>query len=88
MSDVDLPARLARDYQQDGVVFVPKALSQETLQLALQAYEWSLAHPGPGASQLPAKGDGLFYQDLANPAAFAAYAELLACPEIKQRRHT
>ena len=76
-------AQLAPEYRDSGVVFLPNALTPEAMQLALQAYEWSLTHPGPGASQLPSKGDGEFYQDLANPAAFAAYAQLLQCAEIK-----
>ena len=76
-------AQLAPEYRDRGVVFLPNALTLKTMQLALQAYEWSLTHPGPGASQLPSKGDGEFYQDLANPAALAAYAQLLQCAEIK-----
>lgn len=77
------PTLLSQQFHKDGAVYVPRALSADTLRAALKAYEWSLDHPGPGASQLPAKGDGEFYQDLANPASFAAYAELLACTEIK-----
>lgn len=75
-------ATLAAAYAEDGVVFVPGALSEATLRCAQQAYDWSLANPGPGASMLPAKGTGSFYQDLANPAAFAAYQDLLDCREI------
>ncbi len=82
LAQIDL-ATLARRYKTDGVVYVPQALSANALARARAAYEWSLSHPGPGASRLPAKGDGEFYQDLANPAAFAAYQEILACPEIK-----
>ena len=74
---------VAQQFFEHGAVYVADALSPATLQLALRAYEWSLTHPGPGASQLPANGDGEFYQDLANPAALSAYADLLACPEIK-----
>ena len=83
MAEDDALAELAQQYHEQGAVYVPHALTESTLQAALQAYEWSLAHPGPGASQLPSKGDGAFYQDLANPAAFSAYAHLLACAEIK-----
>lgn len=73
---------IASDYANDGVVFIPNALTPATLASAEEAYDWSLRNPGPGASMLPSKGDGTFYQDLANPNAFAAYHELFACPEI------
>jgi ectoine hydroxylase-related dioxygenase (phytanoyl-CoA dioxygenase family) len=73
---------IANAYASDGVVFIPNALTPTTLASAEEAYRWSLANPGPGASELPSKGTGSFYQDLANPNAFAAYQELLACPEI------
>ena len=75
---------LADDYQKFGVVCIRQALSPATLRIAELAYEWSLAHPGPGAAALPAKGEGEFYQDLANPAALQAYSELLACAEISE----
>jgi ectoine hydroxylase-related dioxygenase (phytanoyl-CoA dioxygenase family) len=69
-------------FREDGVVRVKGALCAETLALALGAFEWSLAHPGPGAARLPSKGTGTFYQDLANPLAFAAYHTLLFDTEI------
>lgn len=72
----------AGQFRRDGVVCLRNALSPATLALALEAYEWSLAHPGPGASELPGKGDGAFYQDLANPAALPAYRRLLEQPEV------
>ncbi len=71
----DLNARA--QFHRDGVVCLPQALPASTLALALQAYQWSLAHPGPGAAELPGKGGGMFYQDLANPRAFGAYQQLL-----------
>ena len=75
-------ATTAEQFQRNGVVCLRGALSPATLELALEAYEWSLAHPGPGASALPGRGDGTFYQDLANPAALAAYQRLLQQPEL------
>lgn len=75
-------ATLAESFRRDGVLHISDALSAATLAQAQAAYEWSLSHPGPGAAALPARGDGEFYQDLANPRAFAAYADLLACTEI------
>lgn len=73
---------LAERYRLDGVVCLPDALSAATLSLAQEAYEWSLSHPGPGAAELPSKGSGTFYQDLANPAALTHYRTLLGEPEF------
>jgi ectoine hydroxylase-related dioxygenase (phytanoyl-CoA dioxygenase family) len=78
MTTEDLATRFARD----GVVHLPAAIARPTLDLAFEAWSWSLAHPGPGAARLPDRGDGTFYQDLANPAAIEAYRTLLAAPEI------
>ena len=60
-------------YQKDGVIHLSQALTTESLDLAHAAYQWSLSHPGPGASDIPSKTPGTFYQDLANPDAFATY---------------
>jgi len=79
MPEVD---RLHVDFERDGVVYVPDALSAETLRLAEHTFAWSLEHPGPGAARLPANGDGTFYQDLANPAALEVYAPLARRPDI------
>jgi hypothetical protein len=77
-----LPPELVLQYQRDGVAWVPQALSPATLALAREAYDWSLSNPGPGAAELPAKGTGTFYQDLANPAALAAYQALVHDTEV------
>jgi ectoine hydroxylase-related dioxygenase (phytanoyl-CoA dioxygenase family) len=77
---VDNP--LVAAFRDDGAVYLPRALSPATMALAREAYDWSLANPGPGASNLPSKGDGTFYQDLANPAALAAYERLLRETEV------
>ena len=69
-------------FQRDGIVRLPQVLSPATVRKVETAFEWSRANPGPGASNLPAKGDGTFYQDLANPAALAQYAPLVREPEI------
>jgi ectoine hydroxylase-related dioxygenase (phytanoyl-CoA dioxygenase family) len=69
-------------YRDDGVVFLPGALRPGTVALARAAFDWSLANPGPGAARLPSKGSGTFYQDLANPRAFAAYHALLFDTEV------
>jgi ectoine hydroxylase-related dioxygenase (phytanoyl-CoA dioxygenase family) len=72
----------AERFREDGVVCLRGALGRGTMDLALAAFEWSLAHPGPGAAELPSKGSGSFYQDLANPAAFEAYRALVRETEI------
>ena len=69
-------------FRTDGAVCLRNALSAATMALAREAFDWSLAHPGPGASELPSNGAGIFYQDLANPAALAAYDELVRETEI------
>ncbi len=69
-------------FRDDGVVSLSGALSPATLALAREAFEWSLAHPGPGAAKLPSKGDGTFYQDLANPQALARYLPLVRDTEV------
>lgn len=76
------PSSLNQSFRSDGVVHIAGALSTATLKLAENAFNWNLSHPGPGAAELPANGSGTFYQDLANPASFAAYAELLDAAEI------
>ncbi len=68
-------------YRRDGVVFLPGALDAEAVAGALKAYEWSIANPGPRASRVAQRGEGLFYQDLyhalGNPAAMDAYRDVL-----------
>lgn len=64
-------------YNKNGVVHMPQALSKQSLELAYAAYEWSLAHPGPGGGNIPSKTAGTFYQDLANPDAFVNYDALI-----------
>ncbi|MEQ8693535.1 MAG: phytanoyl-CoA dioxygenase family protein [Pseudomonadales bacterium] len=79
---ITLTAQQIEDYDRDGVVCLPGALNSDTLELAREAFEWSLAHPGPGAGNLPGKEPGTFYQDLANPAALDAYRPLVTETEI------
>ena len=54
-------ARLAgwRDaLAEDGVVFLRGVLGRDALHLAERAFEWSLAHPGPGARDVLAGKPG------------------------------
>ena len=70
-------------YQKDGVIYLPQALTTESLDLAHAAYQWSLNHPGPGASDIASKNPGTFYQDLANPDAFTTYDTLIHHADIR-----
>lgn len=73
---------LAAAFREDGAVCLQNALTPATLSQTRDLYDWSLAHPGPGAAELPSKGDGTFYQDLANPAALHAYGPLVKDSEL------
>lgn len=73
-----IDAAVTTAFRDDGVVFLPGALAPDALAQARSAYDWSLANPGPGASKLPPKGSGTFYQDLANPRALERYRPLVA----------
>jgi ectoine hydroxylase-related dioxygenase (phytanoyl-CoA dioxygenase family) len=80
VSSID--AETVAAFARDGAVRLKGALSPDTLALAQEAFEWSLANPGPGAASLPSKGSGTFYQDLANPAALSVYEPLVRQTEI------
>ena len=76
---------LQQQYREDGVVCMRDVLDQQTLALATAAFDWTLAHPGPGAGGVMPGTAGTFYQDQANPDAFPAYRELLretAIPDL------
>ncbi len=66
----------AEAFRRDGVVFLPAALDAAALELAKAAFDWSIAHPGRGATRLIPGTPGTFYGDLANPAAFDPYTEV------------
>ena len=68
---------LQRQYEADGVVLLKDALDAPALDRARAAYEWSLANPGPGASRLPSKSEGVFFNDLFNPRCLEGYREML-----------
>jgi ectoine hydroxylase-related dioxygenase (phytanoyl-CoA dioxygenase family) len=73
----DLPS-LRETYTRDGVVLLPRALDETALAAALVAWEWSVAHPGPGASSIPSPAaEATFYQDLFNPRCLEGYAAML-----------
>ena len=73
----------ARDtYARDGVVFLPGVLDAAALADAQGAYDWSLAHPGPGASRIPQATTSTFYQDLYNPDCLTGYRAMLKASPI------
>ncbi len=62
-------------FHRDGVVPLYGVLNPADLEIARTAFDWSISHPGRGASKhLIAGSPGSFYGDLANPNAFGAYA--------------
>jgi ectoine hydroxylase-related dioxygenase (phytanoyl-CoA dioxygenase family) len=75
-------SELAEAYARDGVVFIPRALDAAALADAHKAYDWSLAHPGPGASRIPQATDSTFYQDLYNPDCLTGYRAMLQASPI------
>ena len=72
----DLTA-LRRAYADDGVVLLPGALPPAAVAEAKAAWDWSLAHPGPGASRVKQTSDATFYQDLFNPDCLTGYRAML-----------
>ncbi len=70
-------AALRESYARDGVVHLPRALDEQALAEARAAFEWSLAHPGPFASRLPQREDGVFLNDLYNPDCLTGYRAML-----------
>ena len=74
--------RLRETYARDGVVFLPRALDAKALADAQAAFDWSLAHPGPGSSRIPQATDSTFYQDLYNPDCLTGYRAMLEASPI------
>jgi hypothetical protein len=74
---------LAEAYARDGVVHIPGALDAEALEAAEAAWAWSVANPGPLASNIPTKGSSAtFYQDLYNPKVLTGYRGMLEASPI------
>lgn len=73
---------LAETYARDGVVHIPGALDARALAEAQAAYDWSLAHPGPLASNIRQATDATFYQDLYNPDCLTGYRDMLQASPI------
>ncbi len=68
---------LRQSFRDDGVVMLKGALDREALAMALEAYEWSLAHPSRSATDYSQNPPVRFYQDLCNPKAQPAYRQLV-----------
>jgi hypothetical protein len=68
---------LREAFRRDGVVFLKGALDADDMRLCRAAFDWTRAHPGPGASEFYADQPGKLYQDLANPGALPAYRKVL-----------
>lgn len=77
MSELNQSSELAERYARDGVIYLPQAIDLQTLKLAEQCYDWSLANPTPSACHFYEAERNTFYQDLCNPQAAHAYRELL-----------
>jgi len=70
-------------FRRDGAVHLPGALDAYALEETRKAYDWSLAHPGPGASKIRQHdGAALFYQDLYNPGCLEAYRHMLQTTNV------
>jgi ectoine hydroxylase-related dioxygenase (phytanoyl-CoA dioxygenase family) len=77
-------ATLNHQLLRDGVVCVRDALDDASLELAEEAYRWSLDNP-TSHHKVEAGGDvaaGRFYQDFFNPDALAHYRDLLLASRI------
>jgi ectoine hydroxylase-related dioxygenase (phytanoyl-CoA dioxygenase family) len=69
---------LRDEFRENGVVFIERALDPASMQMAEDAYKWSLAHPSPGSANFVTKDSpATFYQDLANPKALDPYRQML-----------
>lgn len=73
------------EFYDRGVVHLEGVLDDAALAIARAAFDWSLANPGKGATNLIAGTPGSFYGDLANPASFDPYTDVntkTCIPEI------
>jgi ectoine hydroxylase-related dioxygenase (phytanoyl-CoA dioxygenase family) len=81
---VGIDWKAAREtYGRDGVVHLPQVLGLADLDAALQAWEWSLAHPAFGGRVAQAS-DSTFYQDLYNPNVLEGYRTMLEASPIPE----
>ncbi len=74
MESRDIEA-MRRAMEADGVIVVSNLLSSAQVADAEAAFDWTANNPGPYFTGFP--GDEGAWQDLSNPAAYAAYNEML-----------
>ena len=72
-----MDAEIRQAYGRDGAVFLPGVFDAAALADAQAAYDWSLAHPGPGATKFAQHSDATFYNDLYNPDCLTGYRDML-----------
>lgn len=77
-----MDAQIREAYARDGAVFLPGVLDADALAQAQAAYDWSLAHPGPGATRFAQATDATFYNDLYNPDCLTGYRSMLEASPI------
>ena len=77
-----MDAQIRQAYARDGAVFLPGVLDAAALADAQAAYDWSLAHPGPGATRFAQATDATFYNDLYNPDCLTGYRAMLQASPI------
>lgn len=64
-------------FMTDGAVLLPAVMDADALAHARAAYDWSLAHPGPGAKRFDQGDEAVFYNDLYNPRCLEGYRDML-----------
>jgi ectoine hydroxylase-related dioxygenase (phytanoyl-CoA dioxygenase family) len=67
---------LRETMERDGVACLPGVLSPGHLADVTAAFEWTRDHRGPGFTTMGE--DARSWQDLSNPASYAAYADMLS----------
>ncbi len=63
-------------FEQDGVILLPGLLNAEWVDTCLNAWTWSVTHPGPLASGL-LPGSSTAFQDLCNPKSLPIYGSVI-----------
>jgi hypothetical protein len=71
-------------FDRDGVVLLPGVLDAAALEVALEAWRWSLAHPAFGGKIAQADTASTFYQDLYNPRVLEGYRPMLEASPLPE----
>ncbi|MFN0146975.1 MAG: phytanoyl-CoA dioxygenase family protein [Dehalococcoidia bacterium] len=79
MAAIDRPletaAALSEQFRKDGVVFLKRALDQQSLDLLRGVYEYDMSHPSPGARKVYPETGATFHIDTFNQANWPAFKE-------------